>query len=47
MHAVAAPILMLEPNHPKATSEHIGEDLRLKHVEHYKAENIINTTTLR
>jgi hypothetical protein len=34
--AMAAIMLMLEPNHPKATSEHIGEDLRLKHVEQYK-----------
>jgi integrase len=39
-HAVTATMLMLEPNHPKATSEHIGEDLRLKHVEQYKAESI-------
>lgn len=39
-HAVTATMLMLEPNHPKATSAHIGEDLRLTYVEQYKAESI-------
>ena len=37
---------MLEPNHPKATSERIGEDLRLKYVEQYKTESIKVTSIL-
>jgi transposase InsO family protein len=45
-HAMTATMLMLEPNHPKATSEHIGENLRLKHVEQYKAESIKVTSIL-
>ena len=36
MHAMATTMLMLEPNQPKATSEHTGEDLCLKHMEQYK-----------
>lgn len=34
-----AAMLMLDPNYPKAHTEHIGEDLRLPIVENYKSEN--------